>query len=83
MPLHDPGRASLPASQRDPARTEPRPPGITQGHLVEEVGAVEGALEVGAILIFAHLLHINPGAIREHLDRLPGRIATRPRDPRT
>ena len=29
---------------------------------------VEGALEVGAILKFVHLLHINPGAIREHLD---------------
>ena len=33
MAFHDPGRASLPASQgRIPARTEPRPPGITQGH---------------------------------------------------
>ena len=37
---------------------------------VEEVGggAVEGAHEVGAILIASHLLHISLGAIGEHLD---------------
>ena len=34
MPLHDPGTAILPASHGcDPARTEPRPPEITQGRL--------------------------------------------------
>ena len=47
---------------------------IKGNSVVEDAGAVEGALEVGAILKYAHLLHINPGAIREHLDRLPGRV---------
>jgi hypothetical protein len=36
--------------------------------LVEDTGAVEGAFEVRSILKFAHLLHINRGAIWEHLD---------------
>jgi hypothetical protein len=36
--------------------------------LVEEAGAVKGALEVGAILKFTLLLDINPGAIWKHLD---------------
>lgn len=44
--------------------------------LVEKVGGVKGRLEVGAILIFAYLLHVNPGAIWENLDRLPGRTCT-------
>jgi hypothetical protein len=45
--------------------------------LVEEVGAVEGGLEVGAVLEFAHLDHINPGPIWQHLDRLAARLAGR------
>ena len=37
MPLHNPGRASLPASHgANPARTEPRPPGIMQGRLTKD-----------------------------------------------
>src|SRR5262249_39852741 len=33
MAVHDSGRASLPEPPLDPARTEPRPPRLTKGHL--------------------------------------------------
>ena len=44
MPLHDPGRASLLGEpRRNPARTEPRPPGISHVDLARTVHDAERA----------------------------------------